>query len=380
MNCRHKVDNTLDIIQVFASAGWGGGEKYAYDLSRELLRNGHRVAIVSRPSRIIFSKAAESGIPHTQLPLKGIFDLASALKLARKIRREGTDIIHVHNFKDAFTAVYANTLCGGRARIVVTRHLVRKGKRSIPYRWLYRHLDRIVFVSELARDEFLTTAPASTAGKTEVIYNSVAIPSAISEAAPKAESLREKFGISTDTFLVGFTGRIAPEKGPDILIRAIGAIDEENVAAVFIGGGDSDYVQRLQTLAQECGAAQKVFFHGYTDNVYGLIGQVDAGVAPSIAREAFCLSAIEYMWAGKPVVTTDNGAQREYIRNEENGLLVPPSDAAALADAIRMLAIDPALRERLAHAGRRTFTESFAYDAFYSRMMRAYLPDTTSAD
>lgn len=372
------VKDRLHILQIFASAGWGGGERYAYDLSCELVRNGHIVGIVSRRSEIISSKACESGIPHTSLPLKGLPDIVSAVRLARLIRMQQTDIVHVHNFKDAFTAVYANLLAGRRSRIVLTRHLVRKGKTSLPYCWLYKHLDRMVFVSALARDEFLSTA-SKQAAKTEVIYNSVAVGGQNPQCSRAPENLRERFGIEDDAFLIGFSGRIAPEKGLDTLIEAIGSIKQAKVAAVLIGGGDNDYIDSLKTLAKRQGVEGKVFFYGYADDVYGLITQVDAGTAPSIAREAFCLSAIEYMRAGKPVVTTHNGAQREYIRNAVNGLLVPPSDPAALADAIEALAKDDALRHRLSQEGKRTFEELFSYDTFYSRMVRVYsLPQPES--
>lgn len=373
MNTHLRMEPTLNIIQIFASADWGGGEKYAYDLSRELIRHGHRVCIVSRPSSIISSKAADSGISHMPLPLKGFLDLRSALRLARILRIERADIIHVHNFKDAFTAAYASKLCGSRCRIVLTRHLVKKGKSSLPFRGLYKSLDAMVFVSELARREFLSTAPAQAASKTEVIYNSSAIAGHTPHSGSEPEDLRAKFGIGNDTFLVGFTGRVAPEKGPEILIQAVGLTTEVDTAAVFIGSGDSAYVERLQKAAHECGACDRIFFYGYADNVQELIRQVDAGVAPSTAREAFCLSAIEYMREGKPVVTTDNGAQREYIVPGENGLLVPPSSPDDLAAAIRTLATDRELRERLGAEGKRTFDRSFRYDTFYRRMMQVYL-------
>lgn len=365
------MKNPLNIIQIFASAGWGGGEKYACDLSRELIRNGHKVIIVSRPSNIISAKATEYTIPHRTLPLNGILDFISAVRLARMIRQQDTDIIHVHNFKDAFTAVYANLLTGGRARVILTRHLVRKGKNSLPYRWLYKHLDRMIFVSQLARDEFLSTASQEEA-KAEVIYNSIVIPEQNAQDNLLPENLREKFGIGEDTFLIGFTGRMTPEKGTDRLIQAVGSIQWPDVAAILIGGGDDDYLNQLKNMAQKCGAGERVFFYGYADNVYGLIAQMDAGAAPSIAREAFCLSVIEYMSAGKPVITTDNGAQREYIIDGVNGLLVQPSNTAALAAAIETLAKDSTLCERIAAAGQRTFHEKFEYSLFYNRIMQVY--------
>lgn len=362
------MKNNLNILHIFASAGWGGGEKYAFELACALRDEGMSVALVSRPSEIIAGKAAAAGITHNVLPLKGIIDVVSAVRLARIMRTQNTDIIHVHNFKDAFTAVYAKYLAGIDTKIVVTRHLVRRGKNSLLYRWLYRHLDKIVFVSHLARTEFLEGVSFLPAAKTEVIYNSIDTQLVANEA----ENLRSHYALSDNTVLLGFTGRVVAEKGCHVVVEALAKMNATNVAAIFIGIGDSIYLQELQALAHERGVADRVFFYGYSDNIAALVSQVDIGLVPSVVKEAFCLSAVEYMFAAKPVIATDNGAQQEYIRNGENGILVPPSDVDALAAAIDRLVADPELRLAIGTHAQMSARKLFTYDRFRHRMMSLY--------
>lgn len=359
-----EADRKLSVVQIFASPGWGGGEKYAFDLSVALARDGHRVTVVSRRSDIIRDKCVGAGLPYDEMPLGGVPDLVSAWKLAHLVRSVKADIIHVHNFKDAFTAVYAAKLCGG-VKVVVTRHLVRRGKNSALYKWLYRNLDAMVFVSELARGEFLSGVHG-VADKAVVIYNGV-------EAGDVQETVdvRSRYDIDKDMFLVGFTGRVVPEKGVDTLVRAV-EMTKSNVAVLAAGGGDIEYAASLKQLACEHGVSDRVTFCGYVDDVESLVASVDAGVVPSIAREAFCFSAVEYMKAGKPVVASDNGAQAEYIRDGQNGLLVPAGDAEALAAAFDRLAGDAALCKRLGEAAKQTFLDNFVYEKFYGRMMEVY--------
>lgn len=102
------------------------------------------------------------------------------------------------------------------------------------------------------------------------------------------------------------------------------------------------------------------------------VAAADFGVLPSTVQEACLLSAQEYMSQGIPVVTTDNGGQREYLHHGENSLLVPPADPTALADAMGRLADDADLRHRLGRQARADFDSTLAYDHFYRAMRSLY--------
>lgn len=362
------------IFQIFANPSWGGGEQFVYDLSRRLMADGRRVVLVSRPSAVIGQRVAALGAPFHTLPMKGVADMLSALMLAHLIVKYRPATIHVHHFKDAFTAVYARLLCrafGFRPRIVLTRHLVKPGKRGWIYRWLYGQIDRIAFVSELARREFLAGKPAVNPSKLCVIPNSVP---EIGEKplAEELPDLRRQYGIASNVPLLLFCGRLVPEKGCDVLLEACARLKTLPFALVLAGTGEKNFEKRLHDMAAEQELLGKVFFAGFVRGANRLLSQADISVSPSVCSEAGSLTVLEAMQAGCAQVASDNGSQPEFIDNGTTGLLVPPADEERLAEALRRLLADDDLRRRMGRAAKECFDRHFSYERFYVRYLELY--------
>lgn len=362
------------IFQIFASPTFGGGERFVCDLARRQIADGRRVVFISRKSEVLRSHTAEFGMPHRELPLRGAADIVSAIKIARMIARERPSVIHLHHFKDAFTAILAGRLsrlfgCKAAPRIIVTRHLVRKGKGGPFYRFIYRNISRIVFVSELSRRAFLSSRPPVDTGKTKVIRNTV--PD-FDPAAVAASDLRTKFGIDPEIPLLLFCGRLCEEKGVDILLDACTRLAKRSSALVIVGTGDAQYIKKLQLTVKSTGLDKKVFFYGFSDAVPALMRQADIMAIPSTAPEAGSLVLLEAMQAGCAVVATDGGSQREFIDHQADGLLVPPSDAEALAEALAQLLDDKESRLRTGRAAAAKFSDKFSYETFFARYLEIY--------
>ena len=362
------------IFQIFANPSWGGGEQFVYDLSRRLLADARRVVLVSRPSAVIGQRVATLRAPYHTLPMKGVADMLSALMLARLILKYRPDTIHVHHFKDAFTAAYACLLCrafGIRTRIVLTRHLVRRGKRGGIYRWLYGHIDRIAFVSELARREFLAGKPVVDPAKLCVIPNSVPEIGGKTLAGDLPD-LRRQYGIASNVPLLLFCGRLVPEKGCDVLLEACARLKTLPFALVLAGTGEKNFEKRLHDMAAEQELLGKVFFAGFVRGANRLLSQADISVSPSVCSEAGSLTVLEAMQAGCAQVASDNGSQPEFIDNGTTGLLVPPADEERLAEALRRLLADDDLRRRMGRAAKECFDRHFSYERFYVRYLELY--------
>lgn len=334
-----------NVLQIIPSPSWGGGERYVYDLSEGLLGRGYNVVFSGRKGAAvepIFAKLA----PYYPLKLSSMFDFGSVLALRRVIKASEINIIHVHIFKHAFLAALAAKFSGREVKIVMTRHLVRRGKGGFLYNWLYKKLSTIIFVSELARDEFLSGAPSIAPHKVCVVHNSVKIPS---KPVP-AIDFRAKHSLNPNTLILGYSGRLAQEKGIDIVLDAMSAIDPRAVL-VIAGGGDDSYKVELESYAQKLGVGGRVFFEGFISNIYEFVCGVDIAVLPSRAREAGSLSVIEYISQGVPIVVTNNGSQKEIIENRKNGILIDPESPAQLASAVNEIIADSELRESLSQNG-----------------------------
>ena len=261
------------VVQVFASAGWGGGEQYVYDLAERLQREGYGVQLVSRESEVIRRKTASLGCPLVQFPLRSRFGLRSILKMKRLIESVEADIVHTHQFKDTFIALFARALSDRKPKVILTRHLVRPAKRNFLYSYLYRRTDRIVFVSELARRVFLSSSPKIAARSVTVIHNS--IPPCRLQTGGVV--LRQRYGIPPDTVVVAYAGRLHPEKGVEVLLDAAALLKSEDFVLLVAGQGEPVYEQRLRDRAKALGLDGKVVFTGFLDDVPQFMRQVDIG-------------------------------------------------------------------------------------------------------
>jgi len=175
-------------------------------------------------------------------------------------------------------------------------------------------------------------------------------------APNKAEEFRAQHNI--DGPFVVYVGRLHRLKGIDVLIRAIGiAAREEPITAVIIGPGDQ---RPYRELADRLGVGRNVAFTGFVSEDVK-IGALDASTAlvlPSVSNyvEAFSLAITEAWARGKPVAASAVGEVPYRVRHMVNGLLVPPRNPKALADAMLQLVRDRKLGERLGAEGREGVT------------------------
>ncbi|HET8655244.1 MAG TPA: glycosyltransferase [Longimicrobiaceae bacterium] len=172
-------------------------------------------------------------------------------------------------------------------------------------------------------------------------------------------AMRKTLGVGEDDFLVGFGGRLVPEKGVDALIRAATAIPGARLAVA----GEGPERLRLARLASELGAGRRVHFlgHLYSAAVPGWLNALDVLALPSrtTARwaEQFGRILVEAMACGVPVVASRSG-EIEHVVGDA-GVLVPEGDETALRRALAHLSTDLGARRRLACAGRARVVERF---------------------
>lgn len=356
------------ILQIFASPTWGGGEQYVYDLSKRLIDDNYHVCFVYRRSSVIKQRLNDINGSSYVLPLKNNFDVYSILRLSQLIKKENIGLIHTHQFKDAFIAIFARLLSRRKVKIVLTRHLVKKAKTNCLYTWFYGKIDKMIFVSQLAMREFMSAKPKISQNKVIVIHNSI-LPVTFSE---KEKNRAARYRTAPNTVLLGFTGRISPEKGLDILINALSKIRKLDFMLLIAGIGSSQYEQRINDLISSFELSDKIKCLGFLKNIQAFINQVDIGIVPSVWKEPFGLSIIEFMQAGKPVITTNNGAQPEYITDHYDGILIPPSDPDALGETIQYLIENKEARIEIGDTAKKTFEEKLSYPVFYQKVLSVY--------
>lgn len=353
----------MNVVHLVSNKVWGGGERYALDLCRRLAADGHGVAVITRGFAAVDKPFADAGFEPGHLPLGGLFDFISPSRLSKVLDTlEGPIVLHVHNFKDARTAVAARRLMHSpeRVRIVVTRHLAKPGKSDRASAELYNALDKIVFVSQTARDVFMSGKPRVDNGRVVVIPNAIVAGEAV-EALPRVD----------DEFRLVYAGRLAQEKGIEVLLEALSHMPARVMLHVC-GSGQPSYERLLRRYAHILGVDGRVVWHGHLADPLPLMASADAGVVPTVATEAFGLAVLEFMSCGVPVVATAAGGPGEIITDGVDGLLFAPGDASALAAAVARICSDTSFRDALARNCRDTFNRRYNYEVFYSQMLDIY--------
>lgn len=353
----------MKIVQIFPGKVWGGAEQYVLDLGRALTARGHEVTYAARAATAVTARLDAERIPYLALP-KGPKSAPEALGtlLAR------ADIVHIHELKHAPMACKAVRIAGSGARTVCTRHIAR-GSRVWPWRRkAIRGLHRLIFVSDLARRLWSKANGWMPQELCVTVHNS--IPDA--KPDPSAPDLRKLYGIGSETPLLMMTGRVRESKGCSDIIAALRRLSHLPWEMVFVGAcKPADYGEKLMREAAEAGIAGRIHLYGFTPDARSLVSQADIGLQPSRVREAFGLSQIEFMQAGKAVITTDNGAQPEYIIPGRTGLLVPPAEPDRLAEAILALLEDDSGRATGARA-KAYFDSHLSYNLFVDKILQAY--------
>ena len=189
----------------------------------------------------------------------------------------------------------------------------------------------------------------------EVLYYPVAPAAAAHDHTEARARLRQELGTPAEATVIIQASRLEPWKGQSLLIAALGRLREQAGWVAWLAGGRSGRTSRrisnsFKPRPSAAGIADRVRFLGQRSDVPRLLAAADIHCQPNTGPEPFGIAFIEALYAGLPVVSTRLGGAAEIV-TEACGVLVPPADPAALADALGALIADPEVRARLASAG-----------------------------
>lgn len=175
-----------------------------------------------------------------------------------------------------------------------------------------------------------------------------------------------------NTATVLFLGRVRPIKGYDVFVRALGMLPA--VRGLLVGDVTNGTANRVRQLALECGCDDRLEVRPWAkrDEVPGLFAETSVFVFPSIWPETLGIVGLEAMACGVPVVASDVGGVRQWLRHGENGLCVPPKDAVALAMAIREILASPERLLQMGRAGIATVRDAFSLSGHIERLLTIY--------
>lgn len=362
---------TLSVVQVIGNVAVGGAERHLLDLVHGLRQRQTSIRVICpRPGPLV-EALAEQGVPIQYLemvrPRPGDeygLDQAAVEQLVAWFREWQPDVVHSHLYPAHLHASLAAVQAGVSA-IVHTAHTLIMRPGDV----LLGRLSRAVTIATSGAVLDLLVGAGLPRTNVELIYNGIG-PDHFRLDRRAIDRARAELDLGEGP-VVGTVARLSPEKGVDVLLRALRDVVEvvPSVTAVFVGDGPE--AAALRQLVADLGIAKQVRFLGTREDVSVLNHLFDVFVLPS--REEACpMALLEAMAAGRAVVATRVGGSPELVEHGVDGLLVPPESPNALARAVVNLLADAAAREAFGNAARAKVVARFTRDRMVSATLACY--------
>lgn len=341
-----------NIAFLCSGLSWGGLEMNVLRLAGWLTERKIKVHLIAHPDSPLTRQANRVALPcHSYSAVGKKKILSAASTIASLSKEHDLKIIVVHNRSDLPAAVLAKVMFGGKFKLVYQQHMQLGGdKRDLLHTWLYKHIDSWIAPLHLHA--------ASVRKRTRINPNKVTvIPFGVNlndlkGGLPNKTEARKALTLPEDETIIGVVGRIDPKKGQDSLIEAVRLLHQQNrhVHALIVGartvGEATAFEKQLHQSVDKYGLSDFVHFRPFLDKVGIAFTAMDIFALTSHS-ETYGLVTLEAMACGVPVIGTDSGGTPELIDHEQTGLLVPPRDHQALADAIIGILDQNSLRETI---------------------------------
>ena len=365
------------VVDARVVSGSGGGpDKTILNSPRFFAREGYKVlcAYMHPPDdpgyEQIRSRAEAWRAPLHSVPDRGPLDWRVVTDCLKFCRRENVAIWHGHDYKSNALGLLLRPF--HRMRLVTTvhgwvRHTGRTGLYYAIDRFCLPRYERVICVSEDLVERCLEAGVPE--GRCVLIENGIdteAYPCPIDPAEAK-----RRLGIPADRLVVGAVGRLSPEKGFDTLIRAADRLLGEGLDFELIIAGDGGEAANLAGLIGELGRGDRIRLLGYRPDAAEVFRGMDVFALSSL-REGLPNVLLEAMASGLPAIATRIAGIPRLVVDSENGLIVPPGSAGALADGLKLLLVDPALRARFGRQGRLTVEQRYGFAARIGKIRALY--------
>jgi glycosyltransferase involved in cell wall biosynthesis len=354
----------ISSLHIDTRPDWRGGQQQVLLTLRGLRARGHGVELLALGGGALEQRARAEGFRVRQIPPRSV--RPGGARLLRKIlSTQRVDIVHAHDPHGLTVAWLAGA--HKRAALVAQRRIANPlaGGRIALAR--YRAARRILAVSQFVAESVVSSG--IEAEKIAVVYDGVEIPAGVSPRERKES--RAKFGVAANEILLGCVGYLLPEKGQEILVRAMPSILREFPDCRLIFAGDGPCRRDLESSAKKLGIASAIIFAGFIERISDVYRALDLFLFPSLA-EPLGSSLLTAMSHDLPAIAVAGGGVPEIISHGRNGLLVPAPDPAAFAAATLRLLRSPEEAVHLGQAARATIAEKFTADRLVEATLEQY--------
>ena len=330
---------------------WDSGlAHYAVTLAAEQARRGHRVELWGRAGSPVMKDAAARGLKTRGWTALGAWLSVPALR--RAMSGFGAQVVDAHTGSCHALALLA---APANAAVIRTRGDARAPKDGYFARMAASRTTAFIAANTGLQALLEETFPAA---RVRLVRQGISGPEAVTPmpAAPR----------------VGMIARLDPVKGHEVLLEAAQTLRPHRPEMRVVCAGDGVLLDHLRGQLPRLGMEDAFLLPGRVADKWAFLAGCRIGVVASTGSEAVSRAALEWMAAGRPLVSTRVGGLPDLVEDGVTGLLVPPGDPDALAEALKSLIDDPARAESMGIKARERWTDHFSLEPFYQSTQDVY--------
>ena len=354
------------VLHTESSLGWGGQELRTVLEANALAIRGYEVRVACSPKSQFGERSElEHGtLIYGSLEKKSVRGLYEAYRILNTIK---PDVVITHSSTDSWLFALARHFSKKTCGLVRIRHVRATVEPNFMTRWLYQQAHMVVTTSEdikahlndalKLREESVKSIPT---GVDERMYYPV--------ATEARRTLRQQFGMTDGISHLLMVSTLRSWKGHEIVLNALR--DLPGTSLHIVGDGPQEAYLRERAVA--LGLKDRVRFWGHHAEVAGFYQAADVFLQPSLCHEGVSQSLLQAGACQIPVVASDIGGLNEVVAHDQTGLLVPPGDSSALADAIMVCVKNPVEASDRARAFKSKVLEEHTITVMVTRMEQVY--------
>lgn len=368
------VPTKIRVLEAIRQGKVGGGETHILNLVEHMDTSRFEPVVLAFTHGKMMETLDRMGVNHHVIPSERAFDVSTWNAVRRLMVRERIDLVHVHGTRANTNIYWAARML--RLPIIYTVHgwsfhddqswWVKK-VRIFVEKWITRAVNCTISVSGSNQETGTRYIPR---------FQSVVIPNGINLAqfnpSRSFGDLRREWGLHPDACVVGFVGRMTVQKAPIALIEAFPAVLKANPRAILVLVGEGELKEEARQRVAALGLDGKVVFEKFRTDIPDVLHAMDVFCLPSL-WEGLPIGLMEAMAMERACVATEVDGSKELVHDGVNGLLVAPSDSAALTLGLVRLVSDASLRVRLGAQARQTIVGGFDVKGMTQKIESLYL-------
>lgn len=373
-------EGKIRVLQLIAPNTLGGAERVVLQIQENLPREEFSSSLgvfvwVRRPKNVFLLEIRNRQIPHSIFPMRFSLDWANLSQLFRYLKKNRIQLLHTHGYRSDILGF----MCARAAQIPVVTTL--HGWTGTDWRlrlygriqgWCLPCFQSIIAVSGEIQNQ-LVHQRGIDQEKVFLLPNAAPFPKQLDNQTlkKKRQEIRKHLGLDPEAPIIGFIGRLSPEKNLTDLLKAVAILASQITRISCLVAGEGPERFSLERQARDLGIDRRVHFLGFQRDVSSIYKIIDVMAMPSLT-EGTPMVLLEAMALGIPVVATRVGGMAIMIEDGVDGLLVRPADVEDLAKGLERILTNPALAHELGRKARKKVRSRFSLSEWIQNIQRVY--------